>query len=299
MYLIKIKAKMIIKASLEAIQLENKSITYQLFDINNNNLNNKFQKWHYHPEIELVYINNGKGKRQVGLHLSNYDEGDLVMIGTNVPHTGFTEYFDKERKEVVVQFKPDFLGNSLEKVLEFKNIKRLFEISKRGLVFSGNTKKTIGISMLGLQYETPLQKVLTLIKILNDLSISKDVTVLNSENFDSESIQENERIKKVFNYIKLNYKEEVSLNEVSELVFMTPPSFCRYFKSKTNKTFTTFLNEYRINNALKLLAQSELDIKNICFQCGYNNFSHFNRLFKKQISMTPSEFRKKMSSQES
>ena len=297
--MIKIKAKMIIKASLEAIQLENKSITYQLFDINNNNLNNKFQKWHYHPEIELVYINNGKGKRQVGLHLSNYDEGDLVMIGTNVPHTGFTEYFDKERKEVVVQFKPDFLGNSLEKVLEFKNIKRLFEISKRGLVFSGNTKKTIGISMLGLQYETPLQKVLTLIKILNDLSISKDVTVLNSENFDSESIQENERIKKVFNYIKLNYKEEVSLSEVSELVFMTPPSFCRYFKSKTNKTFTTFLNEYRINNALKLLAQSELDIKNICFQCGYNNFSHFNRLFKKQISMTPSEFRKKMSSQES
>ena len=297
--MIKIKAKMIIKANLEAIQQENKSITYQLFDINNNNLNNTFQKWHYHPEIELVYINNGKGKRQVGLHLSNYDEGDLVMIGTNVPHTGFTEYFDKERKEVVVQFKPDFLGNSLEKVLEFKNIKRLFEISKRGLVFSGNTKKTIGISMLGLQYETPLQKVLTLIKILNDLSISKDVTVLNSENFDSESIQENERIKKVFNYIKLNYKEEVSLNEVSELVFMTPPSFCRYFKSKTNKTFTTFLNEYRINNALKLLAQSELDIKNICFQCGYNNFSHFNRLFKKQISMTPSEFRKNMSSQES
>ena len=297
--MIKIKAKMIIKASLEAIQLENKSITYQLFDINNNNLNNTFQKWHYHPEIELVYINNGKGKRQVGLHLSNYDEGDLVMIGTNVPHTGFTEYFDKERKEVVVQFKPDFLGNSLEKVLEFKNIKRLFEISKRGLVFSGNTKKTIGISMLGLQYETPLQKVLTLIKILNDLSISKDVTILNSENFNSESIQENERIKKVFNYIKLNYKEEVSLSEVSELVFMTPPSFCRYFKSKTNKTFTTFLNEYRINNALKLLAQSELDIKNICFQCGYNNFSHFNRLFKKQISMTPSEFRKKMSSQES
>ena len=297
--MIKIKDKMIIKANLEAIQQENKSITYQLFDINNNNLNNTFQKWHYHPEIELVYINNGKGKRQVGLHLSNYDEGDLVMIGTNVPHTGFTEYFDKERKEVVVQFKPDFLGNSLEKVLEFKNIKRLFEISKRGLVFSGNTKKTIGISMLGLQYETPLQKVLTLIKILNDLSISKDVTILNSENFNSESIQENERIKKVFNYIKLNYKEEVSLNEVSELVFMTPPSFCRYFKSKTNKTFTTFLNEYRINNALKLLAQSELDIKNICFQCGYNNFSHFNRLFKKQISMTPSEFRKKMSSQES
>ena len=221
------------------------------------------------------------------------------MIGSNVPHTGFTEHFDKDRKEVVIQFKSNFLGDSIDKVLEFKNINKLFELSKRGLVFSGETKKTIGITMLGLQYETPIQKILTLIKMLNDLSISKDVTILNSENFDSENIQENERIKKVFNYIKLNYKEEVSLNEVSELVFMTPPSFCRYFKSKTNKTFTTFLNEYRINNALKLLAQSELDIKNICFQCGYNNFSHFNRLFKKKIQMTPSEYRKKMNSQES
>ena len=289
--------KLLIKADLEAIQLENASFSYQLFDINNKNLNNKFKKWHYHPEIELVYVNNGKGKRQVGLHLSNFQDGDLVMIGSNVPHTGFTEYFDIDRKEVVIQFNSNFLGDSIEKVLEFKNINKLFELSKKGLVFSGETKKTIGISMLGLQYETPIQKLLTLIKILNDLSISKDVTVLNSENFYSENIQENERIKKVFNYIKLNYKEEVSLNEVSDLVFMTPPSFCRYFKSMTNRTFTTFLNEYRINNAIKLLAQSEIDIKNICFQCGYNNFSHFNRLFKKQIHMTPSEYRKKMNSQ--
>jgi len=289
--------KLSIKANLEAIQLENASFSYQLFDINNNNLNNKFQKWHYHPEIELVYINNGKGKRQVGLNLSNYQEGDLVMIGSNVPHTGFTDYFDIDRKEVVIQFGANFLGNSLEKVIEFKNINKLFELSKKGLFFSGETKKTIGISMLGLQYETPIQRILTLIKILNDLSLSKDVAILNSDNFDSENIEENERIKKVFNYIKLNYKEEVSLNKVSELVFMTPPSFCRYFKSKTNKTFTTFLNEYRINNALRLLAQSKLDIKNICFQCGYNNFSHFNRLFKNQIRMTPSEYRKKMDSQ--
>jgi|TARA_B100000780_G_scaffold271840_1_gene233183 AraC-like DNA-binding protein len=290
---------MIIKANLEAIQLENRSFSYQLFDVKNNNLNNKLKSWHYHPEIELVYVNNGKGKRQVGLHLSNFQDGDLVMIGSNVPHTGFTEHFDKDRKEVVIQFKSNFLGDSIDKVLEFKNINKLFELSKRGLVFSGETKKKIGITMLGLQYETPIQKILTLIKMLNDLSISKDVTILNAENFDSENIQENERIKKVFNYIRRSYKEEVSLNEVSELVFMTPPSFCRYFKSKTNKTFTTFLNEYRINNALKLLAQSELDIKNICFQCGYNNFSHFNRLFKKQIQMTPSEYRRKMNSQES
>ena len=157
--------KLSIKANLEAIQLENASFSCQLFDINNNNLNNKFQKWHYHPEIELVFINNGKGKRQVGLDLSNYQEGDLVMIGSNVPHTGFTDYFDIDRKEVVIQFGANFLGNSLEKVIEFKNINKLFELSKKGLFFSGETKKTIGISMLGLQYETPIQRILTLIKI--------------------------------------------------------------------------------------------------------------------------------------
>ena len=135
--------------------------------------------------------------------------------------------------------------------------------------------------------------------MLNDLSISKDVTILNSENFDSENIQENERIKKVFNYIKLNYKEEVSLNEVSELVFMTPPSFCRYFKKVTGKTFTKLVNEYRVVHATKLLSESQTSITDICFECGFNNFSHFNRLFKKKIQMTPSEYRKKMNSQES
>ena len=111
-----------IKADLESIQIENKSFYFRVFDKNNHNPLHKHQKWHYHPEIELVFISNGEGKRQVGLDLSNYRDGDLVLIGSNVPHTGFTDYFDNERKEVVIQFKPDFLGDSLLKVFEFKKI---------------------------------------------------------------------------------------------------------------------------------------------------------------------------------
>ena len=286
-----------IKADLENIQFENKSFYYKVFDINNHKPNHKYQKWHYHPEIELVYVSNGEGKRQVGLHLSNYSDGDLVLIGSNVPHTGFTEYFDQERKEVVIQFKPEFLGNSIESVFEFKKISKLLELSKQGLVFHGETKKNIGISMLGLKYESNFQQLLTLIRILESLACSDEFTILNKDDFSkSNSIIENERINKIFNYIKINYKDKVYLEEASNLIYMTKPSFCRYFKKHTGKRFTEFLNEYRINNALKLLAQTEMDIKNICYECGFNNFSHFNRLFKNTLNLTPSEYRKKIGS---
>ena len=285
-----------IKADLESIQIENKSFYFRIFHKNNHNPLHKHQKWHYHPEIELVFISNGEGKRQVGLDLSNYRDGDLVLIGSNVPHTGFTDYFDNERKEVVIQFKPNFLGDSLLKVFEFKKIQKLLELSKQGIVFYGETKKNIGISMLGLQYESNFQQLLTLLRILENLSNSKEYKLLNDKEFSNQSIIENERINKVFNYVKNNYKEKVCLNEASNLVFMTTPSFCRYFKKHTGKTFIKFVNEYRINNALKLLAQSEIDIKNICYKCGFNNFSHFNRLFKKTIKITPSEYRKKINS---
>ena len=286
-----------IKADLENIQFENKSFYYKVFDINNHKPNHKYQKWHYHPEIELVYVSNGEGKRQVGLHLSNYSDGDLVLIGSNVPHTGFTEYFDQERKEVVIQFKPEFLGNSIESVFEFKKISKLLELSKQGLVFHGETKKNIGISMLGLKYESNFQQLLTLIRILESLACSDEFTILNKDDFSkSNSIIENDRINKIFNYIKINYKDKVCLEEASNLIYMTKPSFCRYFKKHTGKRFTEFLNEYRINNALKLLAQTEMDIKNICYECGFNNFSHFNRLFKNTLNLTPSEYRRKIDS---
>jgi AraC-like DNA-binding protein len=282
------------KLELEPISFENKSFSYNIYDNSNHNPAEKHQKWHYHPEIELVYVNNGSGKRQVGLNLSNYNDGLLVLVGSNLPHTGFTDYFDDERKEVVIQFKENFLGDSLKEVFEFKNIFNLLKTSKKGIVFEGDIKKKIGLAMLGLQYETSFQKVITLITILNDLSRSKNYEILNISNYNINGINENERIRKAFNFIKDNYKNEVSLEKVAKEVHMTVPSFCRYFKSQTNKTFIQFLIEYRINNALKLLTQSDKDIKNISYECGFNNYSHFNRSFKKINLISPSDYRKKI-----
>lgn len=282
------------KLELEPISFENKSFSYNIYDNSNHNPAEKHQKWHYHPEIELVYVNNGSGKRQVGLNLSNYNDGLLILVGSNLPHTGFTDYFDDERKEVVIQFKENFLGDSLKEVFEFKNIFNLLKTSKKGIVFEGDIKKKIGLAMLGLQYETSFQKVITLITILNDLSRCKNYEILNISNYNINGINENERIRKAFNFIKDNYKKEVSLEKVSKEVHMTVPSFCRYFKSQTNKTFIQFLIEYRINNALKLLTQSDKDIKNISYECGFNNYSHFNRSFKKINLISPSDYRKKI-----
>ena len=282
------------KLELEPISFENKSFSYNIYDNSNHNPAEKHQKWHYHPEIELVYVNNGSGKRQVGLNLSNYNDGLLILVGSNLPHTGFTDYFDDERKEVVIQFKENFLGDSLKEVFEFKNIFNLLKTSKKGIAFEGDIKKKIGLAMLGLQYETSFQKVITLITNLNDLSRSKNYEILNISNYNINGINENERIRKAFNFIKDNYKKEVSLENVAKEVHMTVPSFCRYFKSQTNKTFIQFLIEYRINNALKLLIQSDKDIKNICYECGFNNYSHFNRSFKKINLISPSDYRKKI-----
>lgn len=267
------------------------SFSYHVFDKEVPNDANNF--WHYHPEIELVYISNGSGKRQVGMHLSNYFDGDLILIGSQVPHCGFTDSFEGFRKEVVIQFKPDFLGNAISNVQEFKMISLLFERAKQGIVFDSDTKKDIGLRMEGIQFESHLDRLLTLVKILNDLSVCKHKTLLNAESYSlSTNVKNNERIKTIFNYIRENFSHEVSLEEVANLIHMTPQSFCRFFKKSTKKTFVQFLNEYRMNHAVKLLVDTDLDIKSICYETGFNNLSNFFRVFKKTTGYTPEAYRK-------
>ena len=269
------------------------SFSYNVFDHENPNNANNF--WHYHPEIELVYITQGSGKRQIGMHLSNYFDGDLILIGSQVPHSGFTESFTDFKKEIVIQFKPDFLGTALNNVHELKMISLLFERAKQGIVFYGDIKQDIGLRMEGIQFESQLDGLLTLIKILNDLSLSKEMTLLNAESYYlSSNLRDNERIKLIFNYIRENFMNEVSLYEISNLIHMTPQSFCRFFKKSTKKTFVQFLNEYRMNHAVKLLVDTEFDIKSICYQTGFNNLSNFFRVFKRTTGYTPEAYRKNL-----
>ncbi|MDA8762960.1 AraC family transcriptional regulator [Flavobacteriaceae bacterium] len=266
------------------------SYKYAYFDKSSPNTHKV--KWHYHPEVELVYINTGVGKRQVGTHLSNYQDGDLILIGSYLPHTGFTKGLEEGQKEIVIQFKPDIFEMAFQNLEELKRINQLLELSKKGIVFDGSIKEDIGIRMEGLQYETQIDAFLTFVKILHDLAKEKDKKILNAEGYAFISNPtENKRLKMIFNYIRDHFMEPIALEDISAQVFMTPQSFCRFFKKSTQKTFTNFLNEYRINHATKLLSETDVDIKTICYESGFNNLSNFFRNFKKITQLTPNAYR--------
>lgn len=268
------------------------SFTYQKFDENRINKNNV---WHYHPEIELVYVNGGSGKRQIGSHVSYYTEGDLILIGSNLPHCGFTDSLTGNKSETVVQMKVDFLGNDFFDIPEMKNIQGLFDMAKGGIAFFGKTKRKIGEKIEILEYQTDFKRLLSILNILNELGSSKEFKVLNAEGFSLETdVKDNDRINLVFNHVKTNFKEEITLEEIADIVSMTVPSFCRYFKKITNKTFTQFVNEYRLVHASKLLAEKPMSITEVCFESGFNNFSHFNKSFKAFTGQNPSEYRNQL-----
>lgn len=191
--------------------------------------------------------------------------------------------------------KLDFLGNDFFDIPEMKKIQSLFEVAKGGITFSGKTKRKIGEKLEVLEYQTDFQRLLSILNILNELANSKELKFLNAEGFSLASdVKDNDRINVIFNHVKNNFKEEITLDEIANMVSMTIPSFCRYFKKITNKTFVQFVNEYRLVHASKLLAEKPMSITEVCFECGFNNFSHFNKSFKTFTGQNPSEYRNQL-----
>ena len=260
------------------------------------NENIKSHVWHYHPEIELIFVCGGSGKRQIGSNISHFSDGDLILIGSNLPHCGMTNEHTNNDYEIVIQFSPDFLGESFWNVPEMSRILALLNTAKSGIVFGDEVKKSIREKMEILSEASSLDRLLKLIDILKELSDTKDFQILNAGKYYLQTQKEdNDRINLIFNHVKDNFKEQIALEDVAGLATMTVPSFCRYFKKITNKTFTQFVNEYRITHALKLLTEQPLSINEICFESGFNNFSYFNKTFKEYTKKNPSQYRKELS----
>ena len=252
--------------------------------------------WHYHPELELAYIIDGSGKLHVGNHVSFYNNGGLILIGPNLPHYGFMDRLSRKNNQMVIQMKEDFLGDAFLELPETQSIKNLFMRSRSGLSFHGNTKKEVGERIQYLPYMTSLEKVTSLIHILDQLGSSEEYKSLNAEGMAiTIQHQDNDRIDIIYDYVRANFQRDIALAEVSELVSMTIPSFCRYFKKLTKKTFVSFLNEVRIVHACKLISEERITITEICYECGFNNFSHFTKSFKRITGYTPSDYRKSLS----
>lgn len=258
-------------------------------------IKNKTGFWHFHPEIELVYVNKGKGKRHIGNHLSYFNNSQLILIGSNLPHHGFADRLTAKGTETIVQFKPDFLGKEFFNIPEMSAISKLFEKAKKGILYKPETKKIVGPKIGSLMQKEGVERITTLLEVLNDMAIAEDYTLLNVDGYAFEATpQDSSKVDIIFKHVNKHFQRSIPLEEITDEVSMTVPAFCRYFKKVTGKTFTRFVNEYRVVHATKLLAESQMSITDICYECGFNNFSHFNKMFSTITGKSASKYRSEM-----
>ena len=250
-------------------------------------------KWHYHPEYELTYIVKGNGYRIIGNTYENYKDGDLVLLGPNLPHTWTGKAIYKESFEaVVIQFSKEFIGAFLG-FEEAEQIKKLFENSIRGISFDANSK--LIDSIMTLTELDGMNKILRLISVLHELSQTKYKLIAPNTFHTIVSKKSEMRINEVCLFIQKNFNTAISLKKVANQIYLTESNFCKFFKKATGKTYSDYLNEIRINEAARLLLQTDKTISQISFECGFETLSYFNRVFLKKKNKTPSVFRNEKS----
>ena len=251
--------------------------------------------WHFHPEVELIYINKGHGKTHIGNHLSYFNNSQLLLIGSNLPHNGFTDRLAKYGKETLIQFRPEIFGEVFINLPEMAEVKRLLKRAENGIRFNRGTKDNVGSLIENLSKHDGFNRLIKLLEILNLLSRAEDYEILNADGFSFETEQQDTaKIDVIFKYINNNFQDHISLDDIADKVSMTVPAFCRYFKKATGKTFTKLVNEYRVVHATKLLQEEPMSITDVSHACGFNNFSHFNKQFKDITGKSASQFRKEV-----
>jgi AraC-like DNA-binding protein len=256
---------------------------------------NDYKFWHYHRETEILFLNKGSGKRYAGSHFSYFSGGQLLMIGPFLPHYSFIDPPIPGQVKYSIQMREGFPGVSMLMIPEMQPIKKLLERAVYGISFSQKTKSQVGKKIEKLMEYDSLEQFVRFLDILKDLAMAEDYQILNTAEFQVEILpQDYERLNGIFNFVRENFKRQISLDEAAEIASMTSPSFARYFKKVTGKTFTHFVNEYRLVHASKLLAETAESITDVCFKSGFNNFSHFNKQFREYSGKSPSEYRKEM-----
>lgn len=258
-------------------------------------LNDNF---HFHNSYEIAVIFKGNGRRIVGDSLDHFSDGDLTMLGPNLPHATYTEkkYHVKESDSdvhaLVVYFQPDWIAEGHMNSPDFAPLKAVLKAMSRGIGIRGALHRKLMPLLWQLKETHGIESFLLLFNILYQVSQSQEYNYLASPGY-SNTYDENsiKKIHQVYQYVMENFTNRISLDDVASIAHMTAPAFCRFFRNKTNKTFTHFVNEIRIGHACELLINENLDISQICFLCGFNNFTSFNKSFRQFTCKTPTEYR--------
>lgn len=257
-----------------------------------------YNPYHYHPELELTCILEGKGTRFVGYHVESFCPGDLVLVGPNVPHCWKNDAdhykgLDLKAQAIIVHFKEDFAGSAFFNLPELLPLKKLIQDSKRGIRMYGKARKKIKERLEMLPGQSGAGRLGNLLEILEMMALSKEKTSLTE--IDSYRLMPPVQVKRlndVYQYTLDHFRENISLEEIAQVANMTPNAFCRFFRSHNRKTYVQFINEIRIANACKLLGNTSAGITEIAYESGFNNLAHFNRIFRKHRKMTPFTYRK-------
>lgn len=261
-----------------------------------------YNHWHFHPEIELTLIRKGIGMRLVGDSMEPFSHGDLILLGSNLPHLWRSdpEYFKNNEalqvEAVAIHFMEDFWGTPFLELPEMLQIKELLLQAKRGIKVEGRTKQKVTGMMERILDAENTQRITLLLNMLALLSDSKELQLLSSVGFTKTYDRGyTDSINHIYNYTLEHFHEKICMRELANIANVSPHSFCRYFKSRTMKTYWQFLLEVRIGYACKLLMENKFSISQVCFSCGFNNLSNFNRQFKEITGMTPSIYMKEHS----
>ena len=257
--------------------------------------------WHFHTEFEIVYIIKSYGTRYVADSIEAFQAGDLVLTGSNLPHFWKSdEAFHQNNPEykvqaIVVQFPNDFFSEQILKYPEFSSIQKMLKVAGGGIKFLSPTSDSAGKLIKQILKDKGFEKILRFLKLLNLLSKSNNFKILASEVYQPDKHQfTDNRLSKAIHYINLNYTQKISLKNVAEIVGLHPSAFCRFFKEKTGKSFSNYVNDMRIGYACKLLIEGSMTVSQICFESGFNNISNFNRTFKRKTGMSPVQYQKQI-----
>jgi len=255
--------------------------------------------WHYHPEVELIHIRKGAGTQFIGDNIKRFNEGDVVLVGSYLPHYWrYDELYFQQDAEThadadVVHFLENFWGDQFLGLPESKAIKIMLEKAKRGIHITGETSKKVAGLINKMANSEGIHRIIILIELLSEISSSPDLVYLSSIGFRHDfNDVENERINAIYEYSLANFRNKIQLKQIADVARISENSFCRYFKSRTRKTYSQFLIEIRVGDACKLLIEDRLSIKQICFECGFNNLVGFHKYFKLITGKSPLSYQR-------
>ncbi len=253
--------------------------------------------FHCHPEFELVYIIEGFGKKVIGSKIESFKEGELLLIGSNIPHVWLSDksFYKSDctarSKALVVYFNPKIFSDSFFDMQESFYLNKLFKQSQSGIAIEGRAKELTILKLQEMLKANGFEKIICLLDILNTIAISDDLHSINEQNTTKQPIV-SKRLSDFFDYINTNYKNNITLREAAKFTNLTPESFCRFFKQKAGKNFIDYLNETRINHACRFLLNTDLTVAEIAYNTGFKTVPGFNKLFKKFTGNSPTQYRK-------